>query len=124
MFRATMRVSKVNVGRPHGIETSHRRTKSCEGSSTQHRGYLNECPLYHQKLTLTLASSMSALCQKQTFTGPKPRTNPIVGHSLERHECPLSAKLGIVSAWQNFPLARSPRARVERIAQTVADQIE
>ena len=41
-----------------------------------------------------------------------------------RHECPLRAKVGIVSAWQNFPLARSPRARVERIAQTVADQIE
>jgi hypothetical protein len=33
--RATMRVGKVNVGRPHGIETSHRRTKSGEGSGSQ-----------------------------------------------------------------------------------------
>ena len=30
-----MRVGKVNVGRPHGIETSHRRTKSGEGSGSQ-----------------------------------------------------------------------------------------
>ena len=30
-----MRVSKVNVGRPHGIETSHRRTKSGEGSGSK-----------------------------------------------------------------------------------------
>jgi hypothetical protein len=30
-----MHVSKVNVGRPHGIETSQRRTKLGEGSSSQ-----------------------------------------------------------------------------------------
>jgi hypothetical protein len=30
-----MRVSEVNVCQPHGIETSHRRTKSSEGTSSQ-----------------------------------------------------------------------------------------
>jgi hypothetical protein len=30
-----MRVNKVNVGQPHGIETAHRRTKSSEGTSSQ-----------------------------------------------------------------------------------------
>ena len=35
MSRATMRVSKVNVGRPHCIETSHCLTKSGEGRSSQ-----------------------------------------------------------------------------------------
>ena len=42
MSRATMRVNKANVSGPvaqvHGIETSHRRTKSGEGGSSQNYG--------------------------------------------------------------------------------------
>ena len=41
-YRVTMRISKVNVSGPvawvHGIETSHRRTKSGEVSSSQNYG--------------------------------------------------------------------------------------
>src|SRR5262249_4603919 len=57
-----MHVSKVNVGRPHGIETSQRRTKLGEGSSSQ-----SECDVrFRSEADIEVLSPDVRLPRKQT----------------------------------------------------------
>ena len=72
-----MRVGKVNVGRPHGIETSHRSTKSGEGSSSQ-----SECDARFGSL-----ADISGVLIDVRFT-------PESGHRRTRPPCPPCATSG------------------------------